>query len=105
MIVRIVGKSLQSEFTDKDTGEVVQGGMNMFYYAPKDETEGYYAGKLWIKKNSPLYNKLLLLNLVSPLMADVVYDIQPGKKVKLVLTDIKLLDEKDFVNLDVKKPA
>lgn len=103
MKVRIVGKA-PMKFTDVDTGEVVQG-MNLYYYAPKDEVDGYFAGQLWVKSSSPLYNKLLMLNLDKPLMAEVVYDVQPGRKVRLVLSDITLLEEKDFANIDIKRTA
>lgn len=94
MKVRIVGKSLVN-FTDEETGEVING-MNLYYYAPKDETEGFYAGKLWIGKKSDFYSKLLTLDVSKPLMAELKYDVQPGARVKVVLETIQILDEKDF---------
>lgn len=102
MKVRIVGKA-PMKFTDGETGEDVKG-MVLYYYAPKDEVDGCFAGQMWVKETSALYNKLMMLNIDKPLMADVVYDVQPGKKVRLVLSDIKLLEEKDFVIIE-KKPA
>lgn len=107
MIVRIVGKAPMT-FTDEKTGEVVTG-IVLYYYAPKDEVDGCFAGQLWVKEKSPLFNKLLLLSIgdtfVKPLMADVVYDVIPGKKVRLLLTDIKLLDDKDSAPPETKKSA
>lgn len=103
MKVRIVGKT-SMQFKDGETGEVVTG-MVLYYYAPKDEVDGYFAGQMWVKDSSVLFNKLLMLNIDRPLMAEVVYDVQPGKKVRLVLQDIKLLDEKDFVTNEVRRPA
>lgn len=102
MKVRIVGK-VPMTFED-DKGEVVKG-MVLYYYAPKDEVDGCFAGQMWVKDSSPLFNKLLMLSLAEPLMADVIYDVVPGKKVRLVLEDIKILDEKDFAPTAAKNSA
>lgn len=99
MTVCIVGKDLVN-FTDTETGEVIDG-MNLYYYAPKDEVEGFYAGKLWIKKNSVFYGKMAQISTEQPMMANVTYDVQPGRRMKLVLSDIKVLDASNFEELAI----
>ena len=99
MKVCIVGKDLVN-FVDQETGEVIDG-MNLYYYAPKDEVEGFYAGKLWIKKGSMFYGKMVQVHTEKPFIADVTYDVQPGRRMKLVLVDISVLEASNFEELAI----
>ena len=94
----IVGKS-PMDFTASDTGEVIEG-VKVYYFAPKDEVEGYFAGEMFVKKSSKLYYKVMGLETEKPFMANIEYDVQPGKKRPLsVLMDIRPLDGEEVIQL------
>lgn len=94
----IVGKG-PMEFTAGDTGEVIEG-VKLYFFSPKDEVDGYFAGEIWVKKTSKLYFKVMSLDTEQPFMAEIEYDVQPGKKRTVaVLSDIRALDSEELERL------
>jgi len=90
----VVGKA-GVRMTDEKTGELIEGA-NLFFFAAKENVEGFFAGKVWVKKASRLYNKVMALDTSKPFFAVLEYDIQPGRVVRAVLSDIQVMDEDDY---------
>ena len=93
----VVGKA-EMQFVDDKTGEAIEGA-NIYYFAVKDEVDGYFAGRMWVKKSSKLYHKVMSLDTQKPFMADLDYDVQPGRRMQAVLQDIIPLEDDELARL------
>lgn len=60
MSMNLVGKQIVTPFTNRETGEVIEG-IKLHYTAPEDRVSGQAALTKFINKNSPLYEKALAL--------------------------------------------
>ena len=81
--VSILGKR-DVEFTDKKTGEFIQG-LRLYFACENDEVEGLYADSIWIDgtKSKSLYEHLcsnLDFSGGEPIDAEFVYAVIPGRR-------------------------
>ena len=85
MKATIIGKQLIN-FPDPDTGEVIEG-VKLYYTGCRDDVQGLAADSLFIRSNSRLYEEWRKFKLNGIVEADIIYDMQPGRK-RASLTDI-----------------
>jgi len=94
----IVGKGIL-DFKAEDSGDEIKG-VKLYYFAPKDEVEGFFAGEMFVREKSRLYNKVMCMDTEKPFLANIEYGIQPGRKRTVaVLADIRPLDEEEIISL------